>query len=189
MGLTQLTSTPVVTLEEAKAHLRIDGDQDDATLSGFLLAATQFVEVETRTSLGTADFMLTLDAFPSERVIQLPRPPLVNVTLVQFQNADGSQQYLDSSEYLLDIDSRPGRLALPPGKAWPATRAAINAVRIHYTAGREPGDVPQILKLAVLMLTGHFFENREASVTLRIDSVPMAVGSIIDMHRFPEAVG
>lgn len=44
--------------------------------------------------------------------------------------------------------------------------------------------VPADLKQAVLMLVGHFYENREATlIGISADEVPLGVWSILDQHR------
>jgi uncharacterized phage protein (predicted DNA packaging) len=54
MPLTLSTTSPV-TLEEAKAHLRIDGTADDSYLTRLLIVATQFFELEAQASIASLD--------------------------------------------------------------------------------------------------------------------------------------
>jgi len=190
MGLQQVNPTAAaVTLDEAKAHLRIDGDSDDADLSRFIVAATDYIEQETRTSLLAQQFVQTFDAFPAGRVIQLLRPPLASVEAVKYLDADGTEQTLSDELYRVDIVSRPGRIVLSFGASWPATASEANAVRVEFTAGHgNVSQVPPLLKQAVLLMVGHMFENREAAIDRRIDTVPLAVESIVRLFEFPEAV-
>jgi len=191
MKLQALTSSsPAVTLAEAKAHLRIEPDftGHDATLTTFALAATQWVENETRQQLVTRQYRLTLDAFPQCREIKLPRAPLQSVESVKYLYG-GSDQSLDASAFTADPSgSKPGRITLNAGYAWPHADDAANAIRVTFNTGYGiAADVPQILKQCVLLMTGHFFENREAAIDRRIDTIPLAVESIILQHAFPEA--
>jgi uncharacterized phiE125 gp8 family phage protein len=189
MGLAQDTFSPAVTLAEAKGHLRIDGTEDDADVTRFIAAATQYVEAETRTALVMAEYRLTLDGFPAGRAIQLPRPPLVSVGVVRYRDTAGQDQILASTVYTVDDVTRPARIVLKPGQSWPATDGSANCVRIDYLAGHTTVDkVPALLKSAVLLMVGHLFENREAATDRRIGTVPLAVESIIAMHAFPEAI-
>ncbi|HEV2294088.1 MAG TPA: head-tail connector protein [Tepidisphaeraceae bacterium] len=48
------TTSPVI-LAEAKAHLRIDHADDDATLSSYLVAATEWFQNETRLNFAEMD--------------------------------------------------------------------------------------------------------------------------------------
>lgn len=61
---TQLVTEPAmepVSLDEAKAHLRVDTEDDDAYITGLILAARQVVEDDTRRALLTQSWLLTLD--------------------------------------------------------------------------------------------------------------------------------
>src|SRR5689334_5708940 len=151
MALVQLTTSPAVSLDEAKAHLRIVGTGDDATLTGFILAATQYVEAETRVAIASGDYVLTLAGFPAGQ-IAIPRPPLVAVAAIRYVDADGTPRTLAPSAYYVDTDARPGRIAPAVGAAWPATSPRSNAVRVEFVAGYDPADVPQLLKQAVLLM-------------------------------------
>ncbi len=192
MGLRPLTSsTNPVSLADAKAHLRIDGTDDDSTLTAYLDAALNYVEIETRQCLCTRDFLLSLDDFPQERFIKMPRPPLQAVSSVTYTDAAGAQQTLDPSTYIVDAVSMPGRIVLKPTQSWPQTDHSANCVQVMFTAGygTEAADVPAGLLQTVKLYAGHLYENREAATDRRIDAVPLAVDSLIQQAMFPEAVG
>lgn len=72
---------PPVTLEEAKAHLRVDHPDDDALIMGLIGAATEACERHTRRSLMARTLRLTRDYWPLGPV-ELPRPPLLSVERV-----------------------------------------------------------------------------------------------------------
>lgn len=192
MGLQPLTtSTLPVTLDEAKAHLRIDGTNDDATLTAYLWAALEYVERETRQQLCSREYLFTLDAFPADRFITLPKPPLMSVASVVYVDATGNAQTLSPSAYTVDTTAKPGRLVLNPGLPWPTTPPQqANAVRITFTAGYGAADaVPFLLRQCIKFMVGHFYENREGAIDRIINTVPLAVESIINGAMFPEAVG
>jgi uncharacterized phiE125 gp8 family phage protein len=190
MGLKQLESWPAVSLEEAKAHLRIDTADADDELEALIPAATAFIENETRQSLVDSTFLLALDSFPAGRTIRLPRPPLKSVESVKYLDADGAHQTLSPSLYTVDAVTMPGRIVLHGGESWPATADQANAVEIRFTAGYGDvtDDVPRLLRQGVLLMLGHMWEHREAATDRRIDVVPMAVESIVLQHTFPDAV-
>src|SRR4051812_37884471 len=137
MGLIAGTDslTPVISVEEMKAHARIDGDAEDALLSGFVAAATDFLERECRIAIAVNEFRLSLDGFPAERHLVLPKPPLQSVDRIQYTDAAGVEQTLAAGTYIVDADSRPARIVLKPGQSWPATDGSANCVRVEFTAG------------------------------------------------------
>jgi uncharacterized phiE125 gp8 family phage protein len=63
----QLVTAPAgepITLLEAKQHLRVDVDDDDALIGSLITAARQAAETLTGRQLMTARWRLVLDAFP-----------------------------------------------------------------------------------------------------------------------------
>lgn len=83
MGLVQLSNlAPIITTADAKAHLRLDTDDDDAYVAALVLAATDWLEKQTNLTLTPQQFRLTLDAWPADGTIIVPRPPLVSIDAI-----------------------------------------------------------------------------------------------------------
>jgi uncharacterized phiE125 gp8 family phage protein len=189
MGLTVRSSSPSpVSVAAMKSHCRISGVWDDDVLPGFIEAATGFIEQATNTTLRPTDYRLVLDGFPVGREIKLPRPPAIEVESVAYTDADGSGLLLDASDYAADIASRPGRIVLRNGLAWPQTSNDAACVVIDYRAGHE-GELPPLLRQGVLLLAAYFYEHREAATDRTITELPLAIRSIIEMHSFAPEVG
>lgn len=178
-----------VTVDEAVAHLRIDGDAPDE-LQSYIAAATEHIQRACGIQLCSASYQLTLDDFPNSRIIRFPVPPLQSVESVTYHGIDGWQATLDPSSYTVDTATRPGRLMLNTDQVWPLVNPNANAVRVNFTAGYgEPNDVPFLLKQAIKFLVGGYFENRESLISgTIINEVPLAVQSIVDMFKFVEVV-
>lgn len=71
----QLVSAPAgepITLLEAKQHLRVDVDDDDALIGSLITAARQAAETRTGRQLMTARWKLVLDGFPGSLVNHVP---------------------------------------------------------------------------------------------------------------------
>ena len=75
-----------LTTAEAKAHLRVETDftADDTLIDAMVTSARTYVEQYTGRQLITATWVLRMDAFPA--VIEVPRPNLLTVTSVVYQN-------------------------------------------------------------------------------------------------------
>lgn len=192
MRLIQLSSSPLpIDVFDAKAHLRIEFNSaaDDDVLDVLIPAAVDFVHNETRSQLATATYRMYLDSFPDDRHVILPKPPVQLVSSVKYLSG-GVEQTFPPSAYTVDPSgSRPGRVTLNPSQSWPAVDDVPNSVRIDFQCGygNAPA-VPKVLKTALLMLVGHWYERREAFVDRRLDEVPMAVQSIVHQYAFPEVV-
>lgn len=154
---------PVITLAEAKLHLRVTHSAEDTLINALVGAATRAAETETGRQLVTATLRMSLDAFPRGRVIELPRPPLITVASVTYLDDAGATQTLHDALYTVDIDSTPGRLVLADTEVWPSTANEPNAVKVTYTAGYgAAAAVPATVKAWMLLQVGALYRNREA---------------------------
>lgn len=160
----------VVTLEEAKAHLRVDTDDDDDLIEALISAAIAYVEKTNSIALTSQEWDLFLDAFPDGEEIEIPLPPLIEVDGVFYQDNAGSEQEWSADNYVVDNAASPGRLKLLNG-GWPSARDAANAIRIRFRAGYvevgsspEAPAVPAPIKQGILLLIGTMYENRETIV-------------------------
>jgi uncharacterized phiE125 gp8 family phage protein len=168
MGMKLITAPAVepISLEEAKAHLRVDHSDDDTLIGIYIQAARQTIDGRDGwlgRALVTQTWELQLDAFTGDAV-QLPLAPLQSVTSVKYDDADGVEQTLDAAGYDLDTTSVPGWLVVGED-GWPTTLSAINAVRIRYIAGYgDAADVPAPIRAAILLMVGDLYAHRETAV-------------------------
>lgn len=188
MALVQVTPPSVepVTVDEAKAHMRIDHADEDVFITSLITTARQYVEGFLQRSLLPQTWMMTLDAFPCGNTIVLPRPPLRNVLAVRYYDENGVLQDLPSSTYHVDIDSELGRVVLVDGAEWPPTQVRPNAVMVEFEAGYDDAaSVPQPIKHAMLLLIAHWYENREAVTPEGSQAMvlPLAVDSLLRPYR------
>lgn len=182
-----------VTLDQAKEHCRVVIDDDDGLLERMIVAARQLCEEATGRAFLTQTWLLSRDSFPCARYgqcftmpqILLPRPRVQDVASITYLDGTGTRQTLTSSYYLLDAGAEPAVLMPAPGRAWPYTPHVSGAVQVTYTAGygSDPDDVPAALKLAILQLVAHWYENREATVLPESGtgnvSVPFGVADLL----------
>lgn len=165
MGLV-VTIAPTIeplTVAEVADHLRCDSSTE---LSPLITAARQYCETYTGRAFISRTLRYTLDAFPCEGFIELPRPNLLSVTSVSYVDTDGTTQTLSTSDYTVDTDALPGRIVLNYGESWPSTRCQLNAVTILYKAGygTTTASVPETIKAAMKLFIGDLYENREGAI-------------------------
>jgi len=188
MALVQVTSpaSEPLSVTEAKAHLRVDHTSDDDLITSLISAARHHAEAFLNRALITQAWERVLDRFPcsSDRPIEL-RAPLQSVTSVTYTDSDGQSQTWASSNYIVDTDSKPGRLLPAYTVAWPTTRDVINAVRVRFVAGygANGSAVPQDIRLGMLLLVGHLYEHREAVTPTAMATLPMGVEALWWPHR------
>lgn len=177
-------AAPVVSWAEADAHLRLDGDtSQQAYVEGLIAAATAHLEMVTNQAFGAQTWELTLGTFPAGEIL-LPIGPLLSVTSVKYDDIDAVEATVAPENYVADSARNPGYAVPVSGYAWPATAAGgINSVRVQFQAGRAA--IPPQVKPAVLLLVGHWFENREAVSSLNLSEVPVAAYPLIASLRLP----
>jgi len=169
-----------VSLAEAKLHLRVDIADDDTLISGLIVAARSYSERVLRRALITQTLELVLDGWPNGNTIKLPMPPLQSAT-VKYTDDDAVEHTLPASEYIVDTASVPGRIVLKDDYSWPTDDLQESgAIRVRYVAGYGAAGtaVPYTILLAIKMLIGHLYENREGQ------GIPNAV----DLLLWPDRV-
>ncbi len=153
-----LTTPPVLepfSVVEAKAQIRSVQDQEDGLVSSYIKAARSACESYMGRGLLTQSWTLSLSQF----VTTIPLPmavPLQSVTSVKYYDTDGNQQTLSNTIYTVDTKSRPGRIALAAGQAWPTLQSLrrVNRVEILYVVGATssaliPDDIKQGMRVFI----------------------------------------
>jgi uncharacterized phiE125 gp8 family phage protein len=163
---------PVTAAEVANAQRLGSLSADDTDLlTIYIGAARRYVEGRTARTINQTTLELALESFPSGEIV-LPRAtPLISVGSIIYRDSGAAYNTLAASKYVLDTTSEPGRVAPAYGESWPSfTPYPLAPIKIIYTAGAaetSPAtDVavdPRIKQLA-LLLTGHWWENREGVV-------------------------
>ena len=182
-----------VGLEEMKAHSRIDDVDNDAIISGLIVAARRWVETLTHRALITQTFVLKIDRFPGPvtTVIELPGGNTQTLTSIAYLDDNGDSQTWAAFNYIADLVSQPALVGLAYNIDWPSIREWELPVTITYSAGYgdDPGDVPEELRTAIKMLAAELYENREDSIVgVPISPVPWGVKMLADPFRIHRVI-
>lgn len=177
-----------VSLDDLKNHLRVEIADEDTDLSIKLAAAREWCEGYARRSFVTKTYDLYLDAWPDSGEIELPRAPLNSVTSIQYTDEDGNTAAWPSSNYLVSASSLPGKIVFKRNVSTPnVTLQEIDGIVVRFVAGYgNPDDVPDVFKLAIMMLVADWYENREDSVLMpgvSAAQVPNGVRALLHMKR------
>lgn len=173
-------SAPVVTTAEAKTHCRIFHSDDDAYVDTLVAAATAAIEGPSGigVALSPQTWRMSLDGFPCGP-IEVPLGPVTEITGITYTGADGD---VTVSGWRTDYDAQPCRIYPAADNTWPLVTPAPGVVKVTFTCGYAA--LPADLKAAILLLTAHFYEHREA-VTTDIQSIelPLGVDAILNRYR------
>ena len=141
-----------VSLAECKAFLRIEHDDDDAAIAGFIRTAIALCEAFTGQWLLIRDGEARLAADGSWQ--RLPALPVVAITEVR--DAGGP---LDAALADIDIDAS--------GTGWvcAGSRCATRTVVARFRAGlaTDWNGVPEPLRHGIIRLVAHLFAHRDAA--------------------------
>lgn len=193
MALTRViapTDEPL-TLDEVREHLRIVGTDQDNYLARLIAAARSRAERITKRALITQTWRVTVDEFPEW--FNIPKAPLQSVLSINYLDSDGATVALyDSSspqvgvaDFVIDTQSDPARVLLAYGITWPTPVVQANAVSLTFEAGYgdHAEDVPEDLRLAMLLMIGHWFEHRESVSEEDYKDVPQSAMWILEDYR------
>lgn len=177
----------VVSLEEAKQHCRIDAEMtdEDSLVEGLVNGATQYLEKILGFAFVIANWRQDFSEFSD--CVRLPlRPAVPESVVITYRDEDDAEQTLSSSVYSVIADEHGHYIELNDGESWPSTFTRNDAVSVFFDAGNEVSDVPDPLKIAVKLLLGAWYENREQTVIgVSVSQLPMsvAVEAIISPYR------
>jgi uncharacterized phiE125 gp8 family phage protein len=122
--------------------------------------------------------------------LRLPKPPLQSVTSIQYYDIDDNPAVtVDSSTYLVDADSWPGRIYLRDGQSWPSvTLREIGGVVIQFVAGYgDADDVPAPIRQAMQLILSDWYENRENTLIMSgvgvLPPLPFAARKLLASYR------
>lgn len=167
-----------LTLEEAKAHLRVEHPVDDTLIEALITAARGYAETFLRRAIPACTYRLYLDSFPC--VIRLEVPPVRSVASIVYVDGDGDDTTLATDQYTTDVQSEPARITPAYGLSWPTTRGQVNAVYVEFAAGwATAADVPREIRQAMLLMIGKWYATREAD-----SEAPTAADMLLNMHRW-----
>lgn len=154
-----------VSLAEARLWCRVDDDDttQDAMILMLIGAMRRYAEDITGRAFVRRTLQLRLRGFPEDE-IELPHPPLISVSSVEYTDGDGATQNLNGSpsEYREDVDSVPGLVMPVYGGAWPATRGDLASVRITYDCGYvSVSAIPREVRIWMQARIATLYDNRE----------------------------
>ena len=171
--LTRAPAVEPVSTGEAKAHLRVDGEDEDGLIARLVTTARRHLEGRTRRAFVDQGWRTTLDGWPADGIVVLRPAPLAAVEAVTVFDGEGTPHVVAAADYTVVAARMPGLVRI----AGVASGLAANGLEIDFAAGYGPAatDVPEPLRQAILMLVGHWFEHREAA---RIGAIaaPVALG-------------
>ena len=175
----KLITPPVlepVTLDEAKAWLKLESPDDDNVVMRLIAAARQMVERYTRRALLTQTWRLSYSQRSLQPSLVLPMAPACQIISRSVQSETGSQGPIDLSGVWLDVGSEPPRLVFQKpylaNQCLPFSSQSVTVTfDIRFGYGDQPSTVPEALKQAVLVFVAQAYEKRCAADLVPVEPI------------------
>lgn len=202
-GLVQVTPPTLepITLAQAKAHLRVDIDDDDDYINALITVARQTAEVYTGRALLTQEWKLFLDKFPPmSGPIYIPWAPLQSVTSITYIDGGANTGTVPgpaggvgvdaNGVYLVNVHREPGIVSPAWSKFWPpVVLQPLDSVIVDYICGyTSPSLIPTPIIQGMYLLIGHWYEYREpVVVNTSVNNIPYGVDMLFSIAKAPPA--
>lgn len=172
---TTITFTPALPVA-VPDNSTVSVHADYGLIAALITSARVAAEHYTRRAFINQTIQLTRDALPyrSElgwwdgvrqgadipapaRFLELPRPPLVSVSSVQYYDTTDSANTFASSNYFVETGMEPGRVSLNYGAIWPVGLRGSSAIVVTYVAGygstrsSVPAGITEAIKRSVAL--------------------------------------
>ncbi len=176
----------VVDLAAAKLHCRVDHADEDTLITALVAAATEHLDGHAGIlglALVTQKWRQDFGCFRD--CLRLPLGPVQSIDSVKYYDAADVLQTVDPAVYALYADPLGPVVMLRSGKSWPGPIAwRPDAVQVTAVCGfGAAGDVPAPLRAAILLLVGHLYANREATIAAALAKLPIGVDALIAPYR------
>ena len=174
-----------VTLDEARAFLRVEHNDDDELIAALVAGSRIHVEAQTRRALITQSWRLARDNWPDDGRLRVVPAPLRALTAARVYDFNGNAQDVDLQAFVPDLGA--SVLAVAPW-AVPAPGRIVAGIELDVTVGYGDAalDVPEPLRQAIRLLTAHWYENRglvAAGVTTQTGVLPQTVAALLAPYR------
>jgi uncharacterized phiE125 gp8 family phage protein len=170
----------VLTLSEAREQCKEPDDLDNWLIEGMIATACDMVtEMSGR--------VLTQETWAASYAsvsggIELPKAPVQSVTSITYYDRNDTLQTALLADFYVFKDDDHCVIRPKTGKSWPTTMTRDDAVTITFVAGYP--QTPAALKAAALLLIGHLYENREASLPgTTAAQIPFGVTEMVNLYR------
>jgi len=171
-----------VALNEIKAHLRIEDNEDAVYLLGIIKASREVAENYTECAIVDRSFTLNMSNFKNE--IEIRRNPIdISTISIAYTDDDGADQVV--TNFMVDSNRYITKIKPDYGELWPAIKTGRDKVRITFTAGYKAafGEIPSDIKHAIMMIAGTMYDQRENHIVgVTVGNIPMSAEFLLSPY-------
>lgn len=134
-----------VSLDEAKAFLRVDHSDDDDLIAALVVGSRIHVETQTRRALVTQSWRISADAWPGDGRMAIRPGPLQELTAARVYDINGAASAIDIQAFVPDRGASVVNFA-PWAVPLPGRIAAGIELDVTVGYGDAATDVPEPLR-------------------------------------------
>lgn len=161
-----------VSAEELHEHLNLNVGLEDvrSLLELYIIVARELFEHDTGLAVCTQTFTQYQAGW--ECPVRLFRHPVQDVTSVQYYDTNDELQTL--TDWEVDLTGCPALIYKTDGTSFPALSTnRPRPIEIEYEAGVDAEYTDAGIRLAIMLLAGHYYNVRESHGEVDYKSVPM----------------
>lgn len=149
-----------ISIDEAKAYLKIDGDERDILITRLIVTAREAAESYLQRSLLTQSWKISYDDYAPSRIL-LPRGPVQNIINVEMIPVSGLTSFVDKDSYRLNTAKDMLILDQP---------LVSYIIEVTYVAGNKlPSELPAAIRQGIYVHIGEMYEKRMEHMPLNAD--------------------
>lgn len=183
----------IVSIEALKLHLRITHTDEDALLAEMIETAYDHLTGYAGWTNGFCLLPETYEVFAApwgaDRAFEIPIRPFIDVTAFRRLTPGTADTYelIAATDYQISTLAGMGILRLNRGYLVPSTigyRGNVRGYRIQVRAGYEDrSQIPAPMRMAIKLLAGEFYRNREASSETFLRKLPYGLEALAGRYR------
>lgn len=178
-------SIVLVSLQEAKAQLRIENDftEEDDLIQSYIDAAPKMLEQSTGAKIVESE--ITFFARNFAELLAMPElkvSPVQGINSLKYLDTAGGLQTVevaDDNFYLEQVANNTVRLAVDADFKVPETKDRFNGVQLVLKVGYASGQLPKDIKSCILLVIGWLYDKRTDSAS----KYPMATEKLMQTHK------
>ena len=155
---TEFVAPELLSLQEVKKHLKIEEDftEEDSLLQIYMEAAVSHLQSHLNRSVQNQQFEVFGCSFSDIQTFQ--KQTIISIDGIWFKGENGAYQLLNSDLYGLKKTNNYNSCLVYNGDLPTLQKQGLKSVKILVTCGFKK--FPKVLKQALLLLVGDFYEYR-----------------------------
>ena len=175
LALKTAPAAPAVSVATAKAFCRVTGSDDDALFAMMVESATATAEFITQRALINQTWVLSLENWPKNGEISLPKSPVSSLIAARYYNSSNQLQTVSTDDYYLYANDTEAIVCPGIDKSWPTALAARkNAIEIEFLCGygASESSIPSPIRSWLLLRISTLNEFREEFMQGNLAKIP-----------------